>query len=124
MRETKLWTWHIITAVIVLVFLGLHMAIQHLDLIWGYLSPAEGRAIEWDNVLFRMKSMFFAVTYIVLLGAALYHGLYGLRTIIFELNPGKSLKKFVTVMLWLGGAGLFVFGTYAAVAAKMLADKI
>ena len=33
---------------------------------------------------------FFTVSYIVLLGAALFHGLYGLRNILFELGPGAG----------------------------------
>ena len=33
------------------------------------------------------------ITYILLLGAALYHGLYGLRTILFELTLSRALEK-------------------------------
>ena len=120
MKETKFWTWHLITAVIILFFLGVHMAIMHLDLIWGVLNPAGGRAIEWDNVFARSKLLLFAVTYIALLGAALYHGLYGLRTILFELNIKKGLRTFLTVVFWIGGICLFITGTYAAIAVKFL----
>ena len=124
MRETKLYTWHIITAAIILVFLGLHMLIQHLDLIVGYLNPSGGRAIEWESVLYRSKMTFFSITYIVLLGAALYHGLYGLRTILFELNLKRGLEKLITVVFWFAGVCLFAVGVWAAVASKMFADKI
>ena len=72
MRETKYWTWHIIAGVVVLVFLALHMVIMHLDDIVGLFNPAGGEAIGWCNVLARSKMAFFAVTYVVLLGAALY----------------------------------------------------
>ena len=36
---------------------------------------------------------FFMVSYIVLLGAALFHGLYGLRNILFELGPGAGREE-------------------------------
>lgn len=124
MRETKLWTWHIITAAIILVLLGMHMFIMHLDLIIGYMNPEGGRAIEWANVLARMKMTAFTVTYVILLGAALYHGLYGLRTILFELNPAKMLQTLITVVFTLTGLVLFVIGTYAAIASKLFADKV
>ncbi len=31
MRESTLWFWHIIAGAVILVLLGLHMAIMHLD---------------------------------------------------------------------------------------------
>lgn len=114
MREQGLWTWHIITGVIVLVFLGLHMGIMHLDASLGIFNPAGGHPIDWANVVARAKSGFFAVTYIVLLGAALFHGFYGLRNIIFELGPSAGLKKTVSWLFLIAGLGLFVVGSWAA----------
>ena len=119
-RETKYWTWHIVAGVVILVFLALHMLIMHLDDILGVFNPAGGEAIAWENVLVRSRMLFFVVTYVILLGAALYHGLYGLRTILFELGLKPPMQKLVNAVFWLGGAGLFLLGTYAAIAAKML----
>ena len=51
---------------------------------------------------------------LVLLGAALFHGLYGFRNIVFELNPADGLKKAINAVLTLGGLGLFGFGAWAA----------
>ena len=69
MQDRSLWTWHMMAGVVILVLLGLHMAIMHLDSALGIFNPAGGHPIDWDNVLERGKSVFFAVTYIVLLGA-------------------------------------------------------
>lgn len=120
MRETRYWTWHIAAGVVVLVFLTLHMLVMHLDDIVGFLNPAGGEAIAWGNVIARSQMTFFVVTYVVLLGAALYHGLYGLRTILFELSPKEPLQRLITVVFWIGGLALFALGTYAAIAAKLL----
>jgi succinate dehydrogenase / fumarate reductase membrane anchor subunit len=65
--------------------------------------------------------VFFMVSYIVLLGAALYHGFYGLQTILFELNPRKGVRTFISTILILLGLALFILGTYAAIAAKNIA---
>ena len=35
MRDQRLWTWHVLAGLIILVFLGLHMAIMHLDVLLG-----------------------------------------------------------------------------------------
>jgi succinate dehydrogenase hydrophobic anchor subunit len=114
MRDQRWWTWHIAASAVILVFLGLHMVIMHLDAIFRIFNPHPGHPIEWANVVERAKSGFFMVTYIVLLGAALFHGLYGLRTILFELNPAPALKRGLSAVLVLGGFGLFVLGTWAA----------
>jgi succinate dehydrogenase / fumarate reductase membrane anchor subunit len=124
MRDQKLWTWHVLAGLVILVFAGLHMAIMHLDAILGIFSPAGGHPIDWANVVARARTLFFTVTYVILLGAALFHGLYGLRNILLELNPGPSLRKVIGATLLLLGVGLFVYGTWAAVASHALAKSV
>jgi succinate dehydrogenase / fumarate reductase membrane anchor subunit len=124
MREERWWTWHILASVVILVFLGLHMVIMHLEAIVGIFNPEPGHPIEWANVLSRMKSAGFMVSYIVLLGAALFHGLYGLRNILFELNPGAGTKKALTFLFVVGGLALFAFGAWAAWQSFALAQAI
>jgi succinate dehydrogenase / fumarate reductase membrane anchor subunit len=109
------------SGVVILVFLGLHMAIMHLDASVGIFNPAGGHPIDWANVLARGKSVFFATTYVVLLGTALFHGLYGLRNILFELHPAPGVKVFLNWVILLGGLGLFILGTWAAWASHQLA---
>ncbi len=121
MRDQRLWTWHLIAGVIILVFLGLHMAVMHLNTLLGPFNVAADKApVDWDNVIARSREAFFAVSYIVLLGAALFHGLYGLRNILFELGPGPGLKKALTAILLLLGVGLFGYGAWAAWAVRAI----
>jgi len=121
MKDRNLWTWHMAAGLVILVFLGLHMTIMHLETSVGIFNPEGGHAIDWGNVAARGKSLFFAVTYVVLLGAALFHGLYGLRNILFELEPKRGMKVAVNWLLVLAGAGLFVVGTWAAWVSRELA---
>jgi succinate dehydrogenase / fumarate reductase membrane anchor subunit len=125
MRHQSLWTWHIGAGIVVLVFLALHMAIMHLDALLGLPhSPAGGHPIDWANVVARAKSAFFAVTYVVLLGAALFHGLYGARNIIFELGPGPVVKRTVDWLFLGTGLGLFILGSWAAWATSQLEHNV
>jgi succinate dehydrogenase hydrophobic anchor subunit len=117
MRDRTLWTWHIGAGVVILVLLGLHMAIMHLDQTLGIFGTPGAAPVEWESVAARAGSAFFTVTYVLLLGAALYHGLYGLRNILLELNPGAGLRRTVNVGLSVFGLALFAFGTWAALAA-------
>jgi len=124
MRDQRLWTWHVLAGVVIFVLLGLHMAVMHLDTILGWFNPAGVKPIAWESVLIRAKQGFFMVSYIVLLGAALFHGLYGLRNILFELGPGAGLKKGLNLILAVFGVALFVYGAWAAWAAGALAATL
>ena len=121
MRETKYWTWHMAAGVVIFFLLGLHMLIMHIGGITQLFAPHAGEAVSRENSLFRDGKLFFTVTYILLLGTALYHGLYGLRTILFELTLKPAVEKTVTVLLLIVGLGLLGLGTWAAVAAHALA---
>ena len=125
MKDQGMWTWHIGAGVVILVFLGLHMAIMHLDTALGLMfSPAGGHPIDWANVVARAQSSFFTVTYVVLLGAALFHGFYGTRNIIFELGPPRGVKTAVNWLFLLAGVVLFVVGTWAAWATSQLVQTV
>jgi succinate dehydrogenase / fumarate reductase membrane anchor subunit len=124
MRDQQLWTWHVAAGVVVLVFLGLHMATMHIDTMLGVFNRPGTEAIDWTNVVERARRTFYLLTYIVLLGAALFHGLYGLRNILFELNPGAGLKKGLSLLLVFVGVGLFGLGTWAAWASFGLARAL
>ena len=115
MRESTLWILHIFAGVIILVLLGLHMFIMHLDSILGFLNIGYENTISSAMVFERSKHVFFMVTYILLLGTALYHGFYGLRNILFELSLKKGMEKFLNFFLPVCALFLFLYGTYVAV---------
>jgi len=121
MRETKFWTWHMAAGVVILFLLGLHMLIMHLGGITQLYAPHGSEAVSKANSLFRDGHLFFTVSYILLLGVALYHGLYGLRTILFELTLTPAVEKAVSVVLLILGLGLFGLGTWAAVTVHAIA---
>jgi len=126
MRDQKLWTWHVGAGVVILVLLGLHMMTMHLEAIVEIkaLNPAGGEPIDWQNVVARGKMLLSPVLYILLLGAALFHGLYGLRNILFELGPNSGLKKALSALLVVAGLGLFILGTWSALASFTLARSL
>jgi succinate dehydrogenase hydrophobic anchor subunit len=116
MRESKLWSWHILTAVIILVLLGLHMGIMHLSVILSALGIGSDEPTKAAAVFQRSQQGFFMVTYILLLGSALFHGLYGFRSMLFELSLSKGLQKAIGGLCAVAGVALFIYGSYAAIA--------
>jgi len=121
MNATKYWTWHMGAGVILLFLLGSHMLIMHIGGIVHWFSPYGGEAISIKNSLFRDSSLYFTVSYVFLLSVGLYHGLYGLRTMLFELTLKPAVEKVVTFLLWILGVGLLGVGTWAAVTAHRAA---
>ncbi len=117
MKEANLWILHILGGILVFIFLGIHMGVMHLESILHVFGLGYQEPLSWSSVLTRNKQLFFTISYIILLGAALYHGLYGLRNIILELNPATSLKKAINWLIFIGGVVLFVYGSYAAISA-------
>lgn len=124
MRETKYWTWHMAAGVVILFLLGLHMLIMHLGGMTHLFVQNPGEpAISKMNSMARDGNLFFTVTYILLLGVALYHGLYGLRTILFELTLKPAAEKAISALLLILGLGLFGLGTWAAVVVHFAAVR-
>src|SRR5512137_708595 len=113
MRETKYWTWHMAAGVVIFVLLGLHMTTMHMGGLTGlFVSNPGEESIARVNSQARDSQLPFTVGYIILLGVALYHGLYGLRTILFELTLKRGVEKAITVVLLVVGLGLFGLGTW------------
>jgi len=90
---TNVWLWLFqrVTAVLLVVILGVHLWLAN----FGQAS-ASPRAI-------------LGVT---LLGLALFHGLNGVRTIIFDFSMGVQGRKFVTMLLLLLGTVSLLFGMH------------
>jgi len=116
MRESKLWFLHILSAVVILFLLGSHMGIMHMGSILSHLGfNFSDHPTNSDEVFRRSRQVLFMVVYIVLLGTALFHGLYGLRSIFYELSLPKTMEKIIGRVLCVAGIALFLYGSYVAV---------
>jgi succinate dehydrogenase hydrophobic anchor subunit len=115
MRESKLWSWHVVTAVIILVLLGVHMCTMHLGAILSSIGIGSSDPVRAAQVFHRSQELIFMISYIVLLGTALFHGLYGLRSMLLELSLSRVLEKTIGGVCAVAGIGLFVYGSYVAV---------
>ncbi len=110
MRETRLWSLHLLVIPIIFVLLGLHFAVMHYAPVFYGMSVEKAR--EFSTMIERGRSTAQLVLYILLLAAGLYHGLYGMRGIIRELPLTPMLAKIVDVGILLFGISIFALGTY------------
>jgi len=110
MRETRLWSLHLLAIPIIFVLLGMHFAIMHYAPVFYDISVDKAR--EFGTMIERGKSVAQLILYILLLIAGLYHGLYGLRGILRELPLTPTLIKVVDVGILAFGLLIFALGTY------------
>ncbi len=110
MRETRLWSLHLLVIPVIFVLLGLHFAVMHYAPVFYGMSIEKAR--EFDTMIERGRSVAQLVVYILLLAAGLYHGLYGMRGIIRVLPLTPALAKLVDWGVLLFGLFIFGLGTY------------
>ena len=113
MRETKLWTLFLLAGVVILFLLGFHMLYTHAGTVLFGVEDNLAKGISQG----RDASPVYTTFFIVMLAAGLFHGLYGLRVILFELGLKPFAEKAVSTVCCLLGVGLFCLGTFAAIKA-------
>lgn len=113
MRESRLWSLHMLSAVALLVLLFLHMGLMHYSAILERVGLAVAPVMGYAAVVARDRGVTMKVIYALLLGFALYHGLYGARGVLREVWPSPRAGRAVDVGAVL--FGLLVFGYGLAV---------
>jgi succinate dehydrogenase hydrophobic anchor subunit len=113
--RTRFQLVNMLTAILVALFLGIHMVRLHLDDILKYFGIHTGDPTSWDSMIHRATDGVWAGIYIALLAVALYHALYGLRGIILELTPSAKAGQVTTWCLVAIGVAAFGWGTYVPI---------
>lgn len=114
-RRFKYWLLNAIAGLVVLLLAGVHLATFHLD---DVLAPVLGLSTEplaWAEVQARGAQVAQVAIYILLLATALFHGFYGLRTVLTEVWGGRRAAMAISIACWVLGLGLFSIGTFAAI---------
>jgi succinate dehydrogenase / fumarate reductase membrane anchor subunit len=91
-RSVLLWLLQRITAVLLVLFLALHLWASNFTTNWaGY---------------------FRGLIDIALLALALFHGLNGVRTVALDFGLGLAGRRFLSASLTLVGIAAFMFGVF------------
>ena len=91
-KSVGLWILQRITAVLLIVFLGLHLWVSNFP-------------VEWAASLRAMIDL-------SLLGLALFHGLNGVRAVVLDFGLGSQGRRYLSVSLVMLGFAAFLFGVY------------
>ena len=120
--DMKYWLINALCGVLVLFLLGIHMTTMHLSDLLALLAGTETEPLGWAQVMLRGESRLVTVTYVILLGTALFHGLYGLHTMLTEFWSGQRAAGLILVGCWSVGLVLFLVGTIATVLFHLLSQ--
>ncbi len=115
MRNTYLWILQLVTGVLIAVFLGIHMVIQHLDAVLDFFGVNVADSTSWASMIDRASQGIWVGVYIALLAFGLYHGANGLRNIILESTSSAKTGRIVTWVIIAFGIIFFIGGTYVPV---------
>jgi len=102
-----IWGWLLqrATAVGLVVVLGVHLWVLHF--------AGEHAVLTVANISIRLRTLTYILVDYSMLAFALYHGLYGLRSVILDYTTKESTVRALTVGLWIFGLGVFVYGAAA-----------
>lgn len=96
------WLLQRLTGVLLLLTLFIHIWVLHFANI--------GEVISYDNVAGRLMTAFFIIVDSALLALVLYHGLNGVRNVIFDYSIGPKAERAVNWILIIVGLATFVYG--------------
>ncbi len=101
------WPWlgQRVTAVLVLVTIGVHLLLTH------YVALGQ---LSFDNIGERLGTTAVLVNDVVLLVAVVFHALNGVRMVALDYAFGSAgSRRALGVALWLAGLAAVVFGVWA-----------
>jgi succinate dehydrogenase / fumarate reductase membrane anchor subunit len=119
-----LWGLHLFSGAVLLALLGMHMTIMHYESILRVFGGAHGPVLAFSNVLARDRSAIMRALYILLLGFALYHGLYGARGVLQEVWDSPRAARLINATVVIFGVVVFVYGVTVIVQAGRHATLI
>jgi len=116
-RESTLWYLFLLAGLVLLAVLGIHYGVMHLG---GLFGVPRAEVLSFASVSARSGKVFYMVVYLILLAAALYHGLYGLRAVVYELSSLPwGLRRTVGRLLAVAGVAFFIYGSWAIISGFM-----
>ena len=104
------WAWFFqrVSAVLLIVFLGVHIFVDHFMNVGS--ETAGETLITFGDVSMRLGEFVYVFVDYTLLALVLFHGLNGARTVLFDFDMFIKRKKAVDVGLWILGVATLVWG--------------
>ena len=99
-----------ISGAALIALLGLHMTLMHYQAVIGWLGGGHEDVLAFASVVTRDRAAAMRVIYVLLLGFALYHGLYGARGILQEIWYSPRAARLINAVVVVLGLVVFIYG--------------
>jgi succinate dehydrogenase hydrophobic anchor subunit len=105
------WPWVLqrVSAVGLLLFLGIHMWFNH----FARLNETDSITFEIVNMRFKTYPFLYALNDSLLLLTTIFHGFNGVRNVVYDLTTNRGLRQTINVLLIILGLVLFGLGAWA-----------
>ncbi len=105
-ENTWLWLVKVITGPLLIIFILIHFIVNHF--------AAENGLLTYTDVIAYYKNPLIPAMEIFFLAAVVTHSLIGLRGIILDLKPSRSVLKAIDWFLVIFGISAVSYGTWLA----------
>ena len=105
-ENTWLWLIKIATGPLLVLVIGLHFAVNH------YMGSMSSGLMTYDDIIAYYQNPIIPIIEIVFLVTVVTHSLIGLRGIILDLNPSRSVLKIVTWLMVILGVVSVGYGIW------------
>ena len=105
-ENTWLWLIKIITGPLLLILLGIHLVVNHFI--------GETGLLTYTDIVAYYQNPIIPIMEICFLIAVVTHSLTGLRGIVLDLKPSRSVLKVIDVILVIFGVAVVIYGTWLA----------
>ena len=107
-ENTWLWLIKIVTGPLLLIVLGLHFVVNH------YMGSLSSGLMTYDDVIQYFQNPIIPAIEILFLITVVTHSLIGLRGIVLDMNPSRTVLSVVTWLLMILGVSSVVYGIWLA----------
>ena len=100
------WSWILqaITGVLVIILVGIHMIFQHF--------VASGGLRTYADVVAYIRTPFFLGWETIFLIVVTWHALLGVRAIVLDFGPPRSIERLINRALIIIGLGTIAYGIW------------
>ena len=105
-ENTWLWLVKIVTGPLLIIFILIHFIVNHF--------AAENGLLTYAGVIAYYKNPLIPAMEICFLAAVVTHSLIGLRGIMLDLKPSRSVLKVIDWILVIFGVSAVSYGTWLA----------
>lgn len=105
-ESTWLWLIKMLSGALIVILLLVHFIVNHF--------AAEGVLLTYDDVIAYFSNPWIVLMEITFLITVVSHGLIGLRSIILDLNPARSVMRVTDWVLVIVGVVSIGYGIWLA----------